>query len=162
MKRALAAALSLWMTSALAYNSSDATLQVQRYVSTVACEHPSDGGPQQFKAVQIADGMDEKDGWGAAWVVYWSGQMGCPGGNWTGTYFTIVEMAGYASNPHPVVVAEKQWPNVKMAVVNSFSVKNGILEVRGISYNDSDARSNPTRPAVQRFKYEGGQITEVK
>lgn len=159
----LGLAAFLCTAGAFAYDTSDATRQVMRYTDHVACTQTSmDNQPLQYKAVQIADGFESKDGYGAAWAVFWSGQYGCPGGNSSDNYVTLVEMRGWVSSPVPVVTDRENWPNLTMAWVEDFYVDKGVLVVKGITHNDGDANSNPTKPIVQRFKYDRGAIDEIK
>jgi hypothetical protein len=61
------------------------------------------------------------------------------------------------------VVDNSRWPKINMVSVKGFDIKNGILEVRGITYGPNDPQINPTRHIIQRFKYENGTgLTELK
>ena len=53
---------------------------VRRYSKTVACQI-HEGSPSQYAKVQLEPGI--QDGFGAIWLVGWTGDLGCMGGNGT-------------------------------------------------------------------------------
>ena len=53
---------------------------VRRYSKSVACQI-YEGSPSQYVTVQLEPGTDT--GFGAVWLVGWTGDLGCMGGNGT-------------------------------------------------------------------------------
>ena len=53
---------------------------VRRYSKTVACQIHEES-PSQYAKVQLEPGI--QDGFGAIWLVGWTGDLGCMGGNGT-------------------------------------------------------------------------------
>ncbi|MHB0776565.1 hypothetical protein [Halomonas sp. WWR20] len=135
-----------------AFDEADASRLVQRFSETVACQIPNsaESTPLQYKAVQVRQGMDEVDGFGAQYIVYWEGDYGCYGGNGTQRpNFTVVERSGFGS-ADPVVKTEYTMPELDLVRVTDFHVgeSEGGVHIEGVAYGPDDRQHDPSKPVV--------------
>jgi len=87
---------------------------VRRYSKTVACQiYDSQPGYQQFATVQLESGTGN-DQFGAVWLVGWSGDLGCMGGNGTQSLqMNLVMQNGFSPRTvSPVIIDAKPMPNL--------------------------------------------------
>ena len=148
-------------TSAHAFDTSDASKKVQQYSELIACQlpDPSDYPPNQYKAVQIKEGMEPGlSTFGAVWVVHWNGDYGCSGGNGTSLpHFTVVEHSGFGS-AEPVIKADFTIPNLELVKLRSMSARDEILHLEGIAYGPDDRQHQPSQRVSYDLKLEYDQF----
>lgn len=147
--------------NASAFDEGDASDLVQRFSEIVACQLPAleDSTPLQYKAVQVTQGMDQADGFGAQYIVYWEGDSGCYGGNGNQRpNFTVVERSGFGS-ADPVVKTEYTLPELDLARVTDFQAgeSEGTLRIEGLAYGPEDRQHDPSKPVeyVVELGYDG-------
>jgi hypothetical protein len=124
---------------------------VRDYSETIACqlEGTSDYQENQYKAVELNSGDPEMQGYGAMYIVYWEGDVGCYGGN--GTIipnFTIVEHRGFMS-ANPIIVNDYKFPILDLVKLTNISGSNGVVQIEGVRYGPNDKQHQPK----QQIKY---------
>lgn len=169
MKKVVSLAASLlWASShsAFAYfTENDAARLVQNFSEIVACqvESPFDGNPLQYKTIQVIEGMDSADGFGATYVVHWVGDYGCSGGNATSVpQFTIVSRSGFSS-ADPVVKTDIETPqDLIINVVTDFYAGDveGVFHIEGLGYGPDDRQGNPE--TYRHYKVEVDDIGHME
>lgn len=130
---------------------------VKKYSETVACQITELADQKnQYKAVKIDPGMADMDGFGAKFVVFWQGDMGCSGGNGTAVpQFTVVEQSGFMSVP-PTVMPDYKFPLLEIVHLTNMSVtKNGLLLLTGVTYGPKDQQHIPTKVVKYSLKLVG-------
>lgn len=140
-------ALAVASMGAQAADERDASLLVKKYSETVACglEGSEELNENQYKAVMVKPGFADLGGMGAVFVVTWSGDTGCYGGNGSAVQnFTVVEHSGYSS-ADPVVKLDYKFPELPLAGLTSMSGGDGLLVINGVTYGDSDRQHQPTK-----------------
>ena len=135
-----------------ARDAREASELVKKFSETIACQMEGlDHEKNQYKAATIVSGDDEYGG--AMLVVFWYGDIGCSGGNGTMTpNFTVVEYRG-SSGKAATVMLNYKFPDLNLAHVSSFSAKNGILNIKGVTYGPKDFQHNPKKPVSYRLKF---------
>lgn len=106
---------------------------VRRYSRTVACQIPeSSAGLQQYVSVRLESGRPDGD-LGALWLVGWSGDLGCMGGNGTqGAHLALVMQNGFSRRAvSPVVIDAKPIPGLGLWSISYLSEANGVITLRG-------------------------------
>ncbi|GAA5169757.1 hypothetical protein [Modicisalibacter zincidurans] len=136
--------------NAYAFDEADASRLVQRFSEIVACQLPApdESTSLQYKAVQVRQGMDQADGFGAQYIVYWEGDDGCYGGNGTQRpNFTVVERSGFGS-ADPVVKTEYTIPELDLVRVTDFYAgkSEGSVHIEGLAYGPDDRQHDPSQP----------------
>ena len=144
------ATAALFSASVHAFDEADAARLVQRYSETVACQLPApyENTSLQYKTVQVTQGMDQPDGFGAQYIVYWAGDEGCYGGNGTvRPNFTVVERSGFSS-ANPVVKTEYTMPDLSLVQVTDFYAgkREGRVHIEGVAYGPDDPQGSPSKP----------------
>ena len=158
MKKSLFIALmTVAVSNVYAAGKQDASAVVKQYSETVACQLAgiSEYQKNQYKAVEIQPGMSHTDSFGAIWVVFWEGDLGCNGGN--GTIipnFTVVEHSGFGS-ADPVVKTEYKFPKMSMARLTSFSEDNGKIHIKGVTYGPDDRQHSPSKVVSYTLQLDG-------
>lgn len=140
--------------NAFAADENDAALLVKKYSETIACQLGgiSDFQKNQYKAVTVKPGLANLDGFGAVFVVYWEGDVGCYGGNNSIVpNFTVVEHTGFASAA-PVVKPDYEFPYLPLVKLTSISGKNGQLAIEGVIYGPNDRHHLPTKVVSYTLK----------
>ena len=133
--RLLVALLMLGMTSPGAEANEpglSATEVVRRYSRTVACQIFEAGqGYRQYASVTLRP--QGSDGMFGIWLVGWTGDLGCMGGNGTqGVQMALVEQSGFSSRVvSPVVVDATPLPDLVMNGLRDMQFSNGVLTIRG-------------------------------
>ena len=128
---------------------------VRRYSRTVACQiYTPDDGFKQFAAVQLEVG-DADGGFGAVWLVGWTGDLGCMGGNGTQlVQMNLVMQNGFSSRVvSPVVIDPRPLPDLVMNGLRDMSFSDGVLTVRGTM--GREAYGTHTELSV-RYRWHGG------
>lgn len=140
-------ALAVASMGAQAANERDASLLVEKYSETVACQVGD-----QYEAVTVKPGFAESNGMGAVFVVAWYGDTGCSGGNGTVfPNFTVVEHSGFAS-ADPVVKLDYKFPELPLVELTSMSGGDGLLVINGVTYGDSDRQHQPKKVVSYTLK----------
>ena len=103
---------------------------VRRYSQSVACQI-YEGSPSQYVTVQLEPGRD--NGFGAVWLVGWTGDLGCMGGNGTHlVQMNLVMQNGFSSRTvSPVVVDAAPMPQLVMGSLLGLSFQDGVITIRG-------------------------------
>ena len=103
---------------------------VRRYSQSVACQI-YEGSPSQYVTVQLEPGRD--NGFGAVWLVGWTGDLGCMGGNGTQlVHMNLVMQNGFSSRTvSPVVVDAAPMPQLVMGSLLGLSFQDGVITIRG-------------------------------
>lgn len=141
-----------------AYDERDASKLVKKYSEIVACQLEDMGQDKnQYKAVKIASG-DKEIGMGAMYVVFWYGDFGCSGGNATIVpNFTVVEHTGFSS-ANPIVSLSYKFPDLDLVAVTSFTGKDGVLDIKGVTYGPNDQQHQPKKNVSYRLKFADGKF----
>lgn len=169
MKKVVSLAATLFLASshsAFAYfDENDASRLVQDFSETVACQVESvfEGNPLQYKAIQVIEGMDSADGYGATYVVHWIGDYGCSGGNATSVpQFTVVSRSGFASADPVVRTDQEASRDLTINVVTAFYAGDaeGVFHVEGLGYGPDDLQGNPE--TYTHYKVEVDDIGYMK
>jgi hypothetical protein len=140
--------------NALAFGESDAAKLVKAYSKTVACSIEE----SKYQAIQMS-GTPGDSFEGDKYLVLWSGDVGCAGGNATVfPQITIVEIRGHST---PMVMADAKTPSIELVQVTKFNFKDNKLTLEGI-INTGDPK-RPTKKSVQSFKVtEMGEFVPAK
>lgn len=103
---------------------------VRRYSKTVACQIHEES-PSQYAKVQLEPGI--QDGFGAIWLVGWTGDLGCMGGNGTQrVQMTLVMQNGFTSRSvSPVVIDAEPLPKLLMGTLLELHFQDDVLTIRG-------------------------------
>ena len=115
-----------------------ATEVVRRYSRTVACQiHEAGPGYRQYATVTLRP--EVPDGISGVWLVGWTGDLGCMGGNGTqGVQMALVQHSGFSSRVvSPVVVDATPLPNLVMNGLRDMQFNNGVLTIRGTTGRES-------------------------
>jgi len=151
-------------SSAHAFDEKDASALVKKYSTTIACQLPSvleDSGDQEadsfkneYKAVKVNPGDLESGGLGAMFLVHWSGDIGCYGGNGTVTHnFTVVEHRGFITTS-PVVITEYAPIALDIEKITHFQAKKGgLVIVEGVDYGENDQQYQPTKRVAYTLQF---------
>ena len=110
---------------------------VQRYSRTVACQIPNNSpNYRQYVTIPLDPGSNE-GGFGALWLVGWSGDLGCMGG--TGTHaaqLTLVMQNGFSRRAvSPVVIDPQPIPEMQLWSISHLSIDDDVITIRGQSGN---------------------------
>lgn len=149
IKGVVLATAATFSIHAYAFDEADASRLVQRFSETVACQLPApyESAPLQYKAVQVRQGMDEGDGFGAQYIVYWEGDYGCYGGNGgLRPNFTVVERSGFGS-ANPVVKTDYTMPELELVHVTDIYAgeSEGSMHIEGLMYGPDDPQHYPSQ-----------------
>ena len=103
---------------------------VRRYSKSVACQI-YEGSPSQYVTVQLEPGTDT--GFGAVWLVGWTGDLGCMGGNSTqSVQMNLVMQNGFSPRAvSPVVIDAAPMPKLFMSELLGLSFQDGVVTIRG-------------------------------
>ena len=115
-----------------------ATEVVRRYSRTLACQIFEAGpGYRQYATVTLRP--QGPDGMFGIWLVGWTGDLGCMGGNGTqGVQMALVQHSGFSSRVvSPVVVDATPLPNLVMNGLRDMQFNNGVLTIRGTTGRES-------------------------
>lgn len=145
--------VAVMATCAFSADERTASRLVKKYSETIACQISDlKYDKNQYKAIKIIQGDEELLGFGDVFVVYWSGDVGCNGGNGTVTpNFTVVEHRGFISVP-PVVAPEYKFPDLDLAYLRAISGKNGVIKISGVTYGPNDQQHFPTKKVSYTLK----------
>jgi len=135
---------------------------VKQYSTTVACSV----NPASFKAVQTI-GESGREDVGDEYVVYWEGDLGCFGGNVSisgflssiSGFLSVVRKNGFGQ---PLVEPYIKSPDIQMVCADKIAVKNGLITLSGITYDDDDSQHSPSKPIEVTFKTDDDKIKVVK
>ena len=155
MKRLLSAAISaLLFTNAHAFTEGEAAKLVKAYSKIVACGIEE----SKYQAIQIS-GTPGDSFMGDRYLVLWSGDFGCSGGNATiSPLFTVVEIREHST---PVVIPDYKVPNIELSQVTKMTYRDKKIVLEGIINTDDPKR--PTKKSTQAFKVtDSGEVNPVK
>ena len=110
---------------------------VRRYSRTVACQIPNNSpNHRQYVSIPLDPGSNE-GGFGALWLVGWSGDLNCMGG--TGTHaaqLTLVMQNGFRRGAvSPVVIDSQPIPEMQLWSISHLSIDDDVITIRGQSGN---------------------------
>jgi hypothetical protein len=151
--------LCMTAVNVMAADERIASKVVKKYSEAVACQiSDRQTDKNQYKAVTINSGDSEIGGMGGIFVVYWSGDIGCMGGNGTVVpNFTVVEQRGFSS-VDPVVVTEYNFPDLNLVELTSLTGKDGILVIKGVIYGSEDHQHQPKKQVSYKLKFVDGKF----
>lgn len=149
-----AAIFTLLFSNAQAFTEGDAAKLVKAYSKTVACGVEE----SKYQAIQIS-GTPGDSFMGDSYLVLWSGDFGCSGGNASiFPQFTVVEIREHST---PVVIPDYKVPSIDMTQVTKITYRDKKVILEGI-VNTGDPK-RPTKKSTQVFKVTGsGEITSAK
>ena len=131
-----------------------ATEVVRRYSRTVACQINEAGpGYRQYATVTLRP--EVSDGISGVWLVGWTGDLGCMGGNGTqGVQMALVQQNGFSQRVvSPVVVDDAPLPGLVMNGLRELKFSDGVLTVRGTTGREAFGTS---QDVIRRYRYHGG------
>ena len=127
---------------------------VRRYSRTVACQiYEAAPGFRQYVTVTLRP--EVPDGIFGRWLVGWTGDLGCLGGNATQlVQMTLVEQRGFSRRVvSPVVMDNKPLPGLVMNGLRDMQFSNGVLTVRGTT---GRAALGTFKEITLRYRYRDG------
>ena len=127
---------------------------VRRYSRTVACQIFEAGpGYRQYATVTLRP--QGSDGMFGIWLVGWTGDLGCMGGNGTqGVQMALVQQSGFSSRVvSPVVVDATPLPDLVMNGLRDMQFNNGVLTIRGTTGRES---FGTFKELTLRYRWHGG------
>ena len=130
-----------------------ATEVVRRYSRTVACQIDEPGpGYRQYVTISLEPGLPE--GIFGVWLVGWTGDLGCMGGNGTqGVQMALVQQNGFSRRVvSPVVVDDEPLPGLLMNGLRDVQFSNGVLTVRGTTGREA---FGSLQELTVRYRYHG-------
>ena len=131
-----------------------ATEVVRRYSRTVACQiHEAVSGYRQYLTVTLESELP--DGISGVWLVGWTGDLGCMGGNGTqGVQMALVQQNGFSRRVvSPVVVDAEPLPGLVMNGLRELQFSDGVLTVRGTTGREA---FGTFQEVIRRYRYHGG------
>ena len=131
-----------------------ATEVVRRYSRTVACQiHEGVPGSRQYVTVTLEPELP--DGIFGVWLVAWTGDLGCMGGNGTqGVQMALVKQNGFSRRVvSPVVVDAAPLPDLLMNGLRDMQFSDGVLTVRGTIGRES---LGTVQELTVRYRWHGG------
>ncbi len=131
-----------------------ATEVVRRYSRTVACQiHEAGPGYCQYASVSLEPELP--DGIFGVWLVAWTGDLGCMGGNGTqGVQMALVKQNGFSLRVvSPVVVDANLLPGLVMNGLRDMQFSDGVLTVRGTKGREA---FGTFEELTQRYRWHGG------
>lgn len=151
---------SVCALQAHAFDERAASRLVRDYSEIIACQLDdiSEYQKNQYKAIELNNGDPEMNGYGALYIVYWEGDVGCAGGN--GTIipnFTIVEHRGFMS-ASPVVVTDYKFPDLDLVELKNISGSNGVIQIEGVTYGPNDKQHHPQKQVTYTIKFVNGKF----
>ena len=127
---------------------------VRRYSRTVACQiHEGVPGYRQYVTVTLEPELP--DGIFGVWLVAWTGDLGCMGGNGTqGVQLALVKQNGFSRRVvSPVVVDAAPLPGLVMNGLRDMQFSDGVLTVRGTTGREA---FGTFQELTLRYRYRGG------
>ena len=127
---------------------------VRRYSRTVACQiHEGVPGYRQYVTVTLEPELP--DGIFGVWLVAWTGDLGCMGGNGTqGVQMALVKQNGFSRRVvSPVVVDAAPLPGLVMNGLRDMQFSDGVLTVRGTTGREA---FGTFQELTRRYRYHGG------
>ncbi len=133
---------------------------VRDYSETIACQldDRSEYQKNQYKAIELNNGAPDLNGFGAQYIVYWEGDVGCSGGNGSiSPNFTIVEHRGFMS-ASPIVVTDYKFPDLDFVQLTNISGSNGVVQIEGVTYGPNDQQHYPQKQVAYTVKFINGEF----
>ena len=146
MKKTLfSVALLAAATQALAFNEKQAVALTQKFLSTVACAYDE----STFPVVKLDDD---------SYLVGWTGQLRCPGGNGTTVSYLTAVAPGYVGEDTYVVdYHESAAPDVgSLHTLDKLSFQNGVLLVNGRVIRNKESK------VTLKFLRDRGECKKIK
>ena len=127
---------------------------VRRYSRTVACQI-YEGAPGYRQYVTVTLEPELPDGIFGVWLVAWTGDLGCMGGNGTqGLQLALVKQNGFPLRVvSPVVVDATPLPDLVMNGLRDMQFSNGVLTIRGTT---GRASLGTLKELTVRYRWHGG------
>ena len=124
---------------------------VRRYSQTVACQIFEES-PSQYVTFQLEPRGD--NGFGAVWLVGWTGDLGCMGGNGTQlVHMTLVMQNGFTSLAvSPVVIDAEPMPKLVMGTLLGLSFQDGVVTIRGTT---GQQKWGTLKEVTERYRWLG-------
>lgn len=150
--------LATTILNAQALTERDASKVVKKYSEAVACqlEGPNEFQKHQYKAVMVDSGDKELGGYGATFVVFWEGDFGCMGGS--GTIVPNFTVVSQMSGQSLIVDKDYVFPSLQLVHLTSFTGKNGLLFIKGVTYGPNDQQGRPSKAVSYTLKYVDGKF----
>ena len=127
---------------------------VRRYSRTVACQiHEAGPGYRQYVTVTLEPELP--DGIFGVWLVGWTGDLGCMGGNGTqALQMALVKQNGFPLRVvSPVVVDATPLPDLVMNGLRDMQFSDGVLTIRGTTGRKS---FGTFKEQTLRYRWHGG------
>ena len=127
---------------------------VRRYSRTVACQIDETApGFRQYGTVTLRP--EVPDGILGVWLVGWTGDLGCLGGNATQlVQMTLVEQRGFPRRVlSPVVINHEPLPGLVMNGLRDMQFSKGVLTVRGTTGREA---FGTFKEIMLRYRYRDG------
>ena len=152
----LACSLAVTVQSKAVANEPGLSAQevVRRYSRSVACQIAlASDGWLQYASLELESGQPES-GVGAVWLVGWTGDLGCMGGNGTqGLQMTLVAQNGFSRHAvSPVVIDANPMPDLLMNGLRGLSVHDGVVTIVGTS---GRLAVGSITPVTERYRWRG-------
>ncbi|KGG30659.1 MULTISPECIES: flagellar basal body rod protein [unclassified Prochlorococcus] len=126
---------------------------VRRYSNTVACQiYGSTPGYQQYATVELEPVHSQYPS--GVWLVGWTGDLGCMGGNGTqGLQINLVSQNGFSNRTvSPVVIDSRPMPDLVMNGLRDLSFKDGVVTIRGTT---GRANFGTFQEVTARYRWNG-------
>jgi len=111
---------------------------VRRYSHTVACQiYGATPGYKQYATVELESANSQYPS--GVWLVGWTGDLGCMGGNGTqGLQINLVSQNGFSNRTvSPVVIDPRPMPDLVMNGLRALTFKDGVVTIRGTTGRDN-------------------------
>jgi hypothetical protein len=125
---------------------------VRRYSHTVACQIHATPGYQQYATVELEPAHSQQPS--GVWLVGWTGDLGCMGGNGTqALQINLVSQNGFSNRAvSPVVIDSRPMPDLAMNGLLHLSFKDGVVTIRGTT---GRANFGTFQEVTARYRWNG-------
>ena len=126
---------------------------VRRYSHTVACQiYGSTPASQQYATIELEPAQSQHPS--GVWLVGWTGDLGCMGGNGTqALQINLVSQNGFSSRTvSPVVIDSRPMPDLVMNGLRDLSFKDGVVTIRGTR---GRANFGTLQEVTSRYRWNG-------
>ena len=126
---------------------------VRRYSQTVACQiYRATPGYQQYTTVELEPSHSQYPS--GVWLVAWTGDLGCMGGNGTqALQINLVLQNGFSNRSvSPVVIDSRPMPHLAMNGLRDLSFQDGVVTIRGTT---GRANFGTLQEVTSRYRWNG-------
>lgn len=155
--------VSISTVSAYAATEKAAEKLVKKYSETIACQLEE----TKYTAVKVSS--REVNQLGDVYLVHWTGDIGCGGGNGTGdiSQFTMVVERSPSVGSRLIIDGDAKLPELDIRYVKTISIKDGVIYINGFAWADNDSAHNPTKPVSYKLKFvnengDSGKFVKIK